>query len=649
MSIVFRCKCCGAGLEFEKNATVVKCEYCGVMQTLPKIDDERRRNLYERANHFRQNGEFDKAIAIYEQVLNEDGTDAEAYWSLVLCRYGVEYVEDPATHRRVPTVNRTQPVPVISDGDYKKALEYADSSQAGIYKSEAKQIDEIQRGILEISRREKPFDVFICYKESDANGQRTVDSVLAVDLYEKLTKEGFKVFCSRVTLEDKLGQKYEPYIFAALNSAPVLIALGTRPEYFNAVWVRNEWSRFLMLMKNGAEKTLIPAYRDMSPYDLPEEFVNLQAQDMSKIGFMQDLVRGIRKIIRSERSEAPKTETVIVNGGSGNADSLLKRAFIFLEDGDFDNAENYCERLLDIDPENAAAYLGKLMIEKRVRYREDLAYCAEPFDGSSNYQKAVKYGDPAIISELEGYIAEIKNRIEQARIEAQRRAEQARIEEAKKAKAVIMFYAAVAVVAVIVCAVVSHVIYNYYYASSLIRFSEKGDVQAVIKSLSSGADVRAKGGTALILAARESHAEVVKILLDAGAGVNAKQEDGNTALMGAAYLDSAEVVKILLDAGADVNAKDNDGETALMSTKNAEVVKILLDAGADVNAKDKNGRTALMRAAEYKSAEVVNVLLDAGANVNARDKDGKRPVDHARENEYLKGTDVLKRLERLSR
>ena len=82
-----------------------------------------------RANYFRQNGDFDKAMIIYEQILNEDNTDSEAYWSLVLCRYGVEYVEDPATHKRVPTVNRTQPSPVNSDEDYKAALNYADESQ----------------------------------------------------------------------------------------------------------------------------------------------------------------------------------------------------------------------------------------------------------------------------------------------------------------------------------------------------------------------------------------------------------------------------------------------------------------------------------------------------------------------------------------
>ncbi|MBQ9573645.1 MAG: TIR domain-containing protein, partial [Synergistaceae bacterium] len=275
MPIVFKCKMCGGDLDIKEGATIVKCLYCGSKQTLPKIDDDKRRSLYSRANYFRQNGDFDKAVKIYEQILSEDNTDAETYWSLVLCRYGVEYVEDPSTHTRVPTVNRTQAIPVTSDADYKMALKYADVSQYAVYEAEARAIDKIQRDMLEISRREKPFDVFISYKDSDINGQRTVDSVLAVDLYEKLTQEGFKVFCSRITLEDKIGQKYEPYIFAALNSVPVMIALGTRPEYFNAVWVRNEWSRYLNMIHNGAKKTLIPAFRDMSPYELPEEFSHL--------------------------------------------------------------------------------------------------------------------------------------------------------------------------------------------------------------------------------------------------------------------------------------------------------------------------------------------------------------------------------------
>ena len=405
---IFKCKMCGGNLEINGNETVATCEYCGTQQTLPKLDDDRRANLYDRANHFRRNNEFDKAMGIYEQILNEDSTDAEAYWSLVLCRYGIEYVEDPATHKRIPTIHRAQYTSIFDDDNYKSALQYADSSQRNLYEDEARNINEIQKGILAISQKEDPFDIFICYKETDDNGRRTQDSVLANDLYHQLTQEGFKVFYARITLEDKLGTAYEPYIFAALNSAKVMVVLGTKPEYFKAVWVRNEWSRFLSLIKDGEKKILIPAYKDMDPYDLPDEFSHLQAQDMSKLGFMQDLIRGIKKILSVEEPSKVVKETVV--SGNANTASLLKRVFIFLEDENWKEADEYSEKVLDIDPECAEAYLGKLMADLQVGEKKDLAYCEESFEHDGNYQKIVRFGKKELQDELKGYIEQIHQR-----------------------------------------------------------------------------------------------------------------------------------------------------------------------------------------------------------------------------------------------
>ena len=153
---VFKCKMCGGRLEVKPGETVCECEYCGTLQTLPKLDDEKKENLYDRANHLRRNNDFDRAMGIYEQILNEDKTDAEAYWSLVLCRYGIEYVEDPRSHKRIPTVNRAQYTSIFADEDYKLAIQYADEAQKKVYESEAKAIDNIQKGILEISQKEEP-------------------------------------------------------------------------------------------------------------------------------------------------------------------------------------------------------------------------------------------------------------------------------------------------------------------------------------------------------------------------------------------------------------------------------------------------------------------------------------------------------------
>lgn len=436
---VFKCKMCGGTIEFEPGASVGVCDSCGTKQTLPRLDGDRKAALYERANRFRRSNDFDKAMGIYEQILNEDSTDAEAYWSIVLCRYGVEYVEDPASHRRIPTVNRAQFTSIFADEDYKAALQYADGAQRAIYEDEARAIDELQKGILRISAKEEPFDVFICYKETDTDGRRTRDSVLANELYHQLTLEGFKVFFSRITLEDKLGTAYEPYIFAALNSAKVMVVLGTKPEYFNAVWVRNEWSRYLALVKqSGGKKILIPAYRDMDPYDLPEEFSHLQAQDMSRLGFMQDLIRGIKKIIGTDAPRPAVRETVAVSETAANVANvapLLKRAFMFLEDGNFREADEYCEKVLDQEPENAMAYLGKLMAELHARKQEELADCYVPFDDDGNYQKAIRFGDKALVDALEGYNARIRERDEKARMteiydDARRRYEAAQTQKA---------------------------------------------------------------------------------------------------------------------------------------------------------------------------------------------------------------------------
>ena len=403
---IFKCKMCGGSLEVQKGQTICECEYCGTKQTVSATDDEVVTNLYNRANNLRIKCEFDKAQEIYEKIVAKSPNESEAYWGIVLCKYGIEYVEDPNTYKRVPTCHRTQLESVLTDVDYLSAIENADSNQRLIYEQEAKEIDKLQKDILSIVHNEKPFDVFICYKETDENGNRTVDSVLANDIYYQLTQEGLKVFYAAITLENKLGQEYEPYIFSALNSAKVMLVVGTKPENFNAVWVKNEWSRYLKLMSNDRSKTLIPCFRDMDAYDLPDEFSHLQAQDMSKIGFINDIVRGIKKLVAPAKKEP--TNTVVVESNNTDIAPLLKRAFIFLEDGNWKDADEYCERVLDIDPENAQAYLGKLMAELKVHKQDDLAKLETSFDENDNYIKAARYADEKLRDKLNSYLDVIR-------------------------------------------------------------------------------------------------------------------------------------------------------------------------------------------------------------------------------------------------
>lgn len=348
--VELKCKMCGGNLKIIDKISYATCEYCGSTMTLPNLNDDRIVNLFNRANQYRLQNEFDKAMATYENILAEDNSNAEAHWGVILAKYGIEYVEDPNTHNRVPTCHRVQYESILSDLDYKEAIKNAQDNKAKtLYEKEATQIAEIQKNILAVARNEKPYDIFICYKETDNNGQRTKDSVFAQDIYNQLVQAKYNVFFSRITLEDKLGTEYEPYIFSALNSAKVMLVIGTTKENFEAVWVKNEWSRFLELLRKEKNRVLIPCYRDMDAYNLPQELSLFQAQDMNKIGFVQDLLYGISKIIKQPKN-------IIVNNDVNNEqikfENLLINARKAVDDKNWANAEKFYNVLQEEFPKN---------------------------------------------------------------------------------------------------------------------------------------------------------------------------------------------------------------------------------------------------------------------------------------------------------
>ena len=319
--MIFKCKMCGGDITPIEGTNTGKCEYCKSLMTLPNLDNEKIVNLYNRANDLRLSNEFDKAYGVYETILELDNNQVEAHWGILLCKYGVEYIDDPKTKLKIPTCHRTIQTSILKDAEYKYIKENAFGDALKLYEDEAKRIDEIQKGILEISSKEEPYDIFICYKETDENGERTHDSVIAQDIYDKLIEKNYKVFFARITLENKLGTQYEPYIYSALNSSKVMLVVGTSDVHLNSVWVKNEWSRYLEMMKFDKTKMIVPVYSKMDAYKLPEEFVMFQAQSMDKIGAIQDLIRGIDKIINNAK-EAPKTDVDKIKRAMEEASNL---------------------------------------------------------------------------------------------------------------------------------------------------------------------------------------------------------------------------------------------------------------------------------------------------------------------------------------
>lgn len=349
---VLKCAECGGEMEIDESLTIGKCKYCEAVNIIPK-NMEKLGNLYNRATYLRQNNEFDKAIEVYEDILKENNEEAEAHWGLVLCKYGIEYVDDPKSGAKKPTIHRIRNKSILEDTDYKMAMQYGDIDAEYQYEKKGNEINHILMRYLEVARNEKPYDIFICYKENDDIDNRTEDSVIAQNIYRALEKEGYKVFFARKTLEGKIGEEYEPIIYAALSSAKVMFVVGTRIDYLQAPWVKNEWSRFNELKENDSKKMIIPCYKNISPYDLPMEIANYQALDVGKIGFLQDLTDGVEKIF----SRRKKTESFHSDKGQ-DVDKLCRNAETFLKLNQEGRAMSIYKSIIVSDPDDYRGWWG---------------------------------------------------------------------------------------------------------------------------------------------------------------------------------------------------------------------------------------------------------------------------------------------------
>lgn len=383
MSVVYKCKECGGEIEPQENG-LGKCLYCGAVQTLPKEKDDKIQNLLNRANDFRLNCDFDRAIFEYEEALRLSEIEPEAHWGLFLSKYGVEYVKDNMTFTYKPTLHRISSISVFDDVDYQATIKYADSVSAIQYKKDAENIEMVMKELLLLSANQEPYDVFLSYKElDDITRQRTDDSYLAHDLYNELTAQGYKVFFAPKSLGVGL---YEPKIYSAIISSKVMIVLGTQPKYFDAVWVKNEWSRFAELIDNGEQKILVPVLKNMEAGQLPNRLAKYQALDMSNISFLQTLTSIIAQSVNRQ-------SRVNFNKDSSAEDAYLERGFLALEDRDFTQANAFFENALNLNPHNSQAYFGKLMVEMRITKQEQILTSSKPLKEYSNFEKAVRFAD----------------------------------------------------------------------------------------------------------------------------------------------------------------------------------------------------------------------------------------------------------------
>ena len=243
---------------------------------------------------------------------------------------------------------------LLSDEDYKTALSFADKTQRAIIESAAARIDEIRRKSAETRLVGDNCDVILCCNRDD----------LRAGISAKLT-------AARYNVSDNFRDEN------ALHSAKAALVVGESEEDFRIDQLKEFPS---------SGKAVIPVYRGITPEDLPEELRRLQACDMDKLGWENDIL-SVLAVIFGRAAEPPPSRSAV---------PMLRRIYIMLEDGDFSGAERISAQLLEKEKNDpricGEAYLAKLLCEYRISFEDKLADLRKDFTRSENYRKAMQLG-----------------------------------------------------------------------------------------------------------------------------------------------------------------------------------------------------------------------------------------------------------------
>ena len=316
MSTQSVCNICGANYEYRNGRW--KCPACGAFKA-EELSSEEATLLYNAAQKLRLSN-FSEAEEAYSDIIEKYPRNANAYWGRLLAKYGIKYEED-FDGRKIPTCYAASIESVVADSDYLNAIEFADAETREYFELQADYIERVRKEWINKAQKEKPYDVFICYKDSDLEKgiERTSDSIEAQELYIHLTNQGYRVFYSRESLRDKVGEKYEPYIFNALSTAKVMLVYGSSAEYIKSTWLKNEWHRYYKKIVAGEkhQESLIVACDGFSPSELPTILSSRQCLDAKRKTFYSDLDKCIRRIIQESpeySAPSPKKEEAFFSG-----------------------------------------------------------------------------------------------------------------------------------------------------------------------------------------------------------------------------------------------------------------------------------------------------------------------------------------------
>ena len=421
------------------------------------FDELRRKHLdklielYHQATGLQHERKFDRAEEKYLELLSEGGPtaqDAEIYWRLLLCHYGVEYQEENG--KTIPIILR----PDLADPSTMQvrkdlSAHIKTEQQKAHYAERLNKIDSYLQRYREV--RLDPaweFDVFISVKQND-NGRQTKDSDAASELYNyfiqdsALAAKKLRVFNSRYT-HLPVGEAYEPYIITALMSAKVLIVVGSSPEYMNSQWVRNEWSRFQYLQererRQGKTERRLFCYLTggMQPRQLPAA-LNPDKQVLTEGPTTGIVLREImNKAFPDRVAPAPVPAHVPGPKPMETPEAIAKRMKALLMLGQY---QQVTELFVSIQKTRAEILLEEpwlcmhaLCAQRRVRTIEELAMMGAELCADSLFSFSYRYADASLRSRLDALReSAVLHSKETAYQNARALANKGRYEEASKA------------------------------------------------------------------------------------------------------------------------------------------------------------------------------------------------------------------------
>ena len=414
------CKGCGAQIDI-RNAVngVVECTYCHRIETLAKTTNDDAKHFLKMGEHDLDSCKFDEAYTAYKKASEYDNREPQAYFGMALAEFNIQYIrdvreeKDPVT-KELKKVYKLQPIcheinekKFIDNKNYKAAMLCASNEQRNEYQRRANEIDYIKQEFNELKKQGLDYDCFICVKVKDEQDNRTKDYTIADDMYMYLKDRGFNPFFSEREIKNRTGVDYEAMILYALYTSECMIVVCGNEEYLQTPWVKNEYTRFISLINDEQkERDAITIAFDGKPIEkLPGRNGKLQGIDMKGFGASERVLDFVqthtpeaqerrkqaneRKQREEERikqqleelkaqQDAAREElerklasvqsggTAAQPTGGATVQSLLVRAKQFLMNRDFNNAKSYCDRVLDIDPENADAWFYSLLVANSV-------------------------------------------------------------------------------------------------------------------------------------------------------------------------------------------------------------------------------------------------------------------------------------------